>query len=80
MRNTDVVGVESYAKDADALVVNAKLSARGKSKVHRVLVKPDVVDKINEEYWPRMSEYFAEHEMPASFGDSRFGKFCAKKK
>ncbi len=40
-----VVGVQSFDKDADALVVNAKLSAHGRAKVHRVHVKPDVVDK-----------------------------------
>ncbi len=75
-----VVSVDSYEKDADALVVNAKVSAHGKAKVHRVLVKPDVVDEISEEHWPRMSEYFAKHEMPASFGATRFAKICANHK
>jgi hypothetical protein len=79
-KHSVVVGVESYDKTADALVVNAKVSAHGKAKVHRVLVKPEVIDKIKEENWPQMSVYFSEHEMPASFAASRFAKSCAKKK
>jgi hypothetical protein len=75
-----VVGVVTYYKEADGLVVDAKVSAHGKSKVHRALVKPEVVDKIKEEHWPKMSEYFEKHDMPASFKATRFAKFCANKK
>jgi hypothetical protein len=77
-----LVGVVTYLyKEADGLAVDAKLSAHGKAKVHRVLVKPVDVDMINEEYWLRMSEYFEKekHDMPASFKGTRFAKFCAGK-
>jgi hypothetical protein len=76
-KHSFVVGVEAYDKTAGALVVNAKVSAHGKAKVHRILVKPDVIDKISEEHWPQMSSFFAEHEIPASFEGTRFAKFCA---
>ncbi len=73
----DVVGCEA---GRDALVVDAKLSEHGKSRVRRVYLSSVSVDKISEEYWPKLAAYFSEHEMPQSFEATRLGSFVLASK
>jgi hypothetical protein len=75
-----IVDVVKYDKERDALIVDAKLSAHGKSKIHRVAVSPVSVDKIGKEHWPKIAAYFAKHGVPAPFKETRVAAFRADKK
>jgi hypothetical protein len=72
--------VDVVSHDKDALIVDAKLSAHGRSKVHHVAVHPADIDEIEREYWPKMATCFKKHKLPASFAKTQFAAFCADNK